>query len=73
MLKRLGASGVGMSTVLEASAVHAMGGRVCGVSSISNLAAGIADVPLSHDDVIAAGRETEGRLTALLESFLRQL
>ena len=71
MLAHLGASAVGMSTVLEASALHAMGARVAGVSLISNMAAGIAKTPLSHDEVIAAGRAAEPRLTGLLENFLR--
>ena len=73
MLKRLGASAVGMSTVLEATALHAMGAKVCGVSLISNLAAGISDSPLSHDEVIAAGRAAESRLAALLQNFLQAI
>ncbi len=73
MLAQLGASAVGMSTVLEATALHAMGARVAGVSLISNLAAGIQKTPLSHDDVIAAGRAAASRLTALLENFLKQV
>ncbi|MEE9125689.1 MAG: purine-nucleoside phosphorylase [Planctomycetota bacterium] len=72
MLAQLGASAVGMSTVLEATALHAMGARVAGVSLISNLAAGIQKTPLSHDEVIAAGRAAASRLTALLENFLKQ-
>jgi len=70
MLASLGASAVGMSTVLEASALHAMGARVAGVSLISNMAAGIAKTPLRHDEVIAAGQAAESRLTGLVETFL---
>jgi inosine/guanosine/xanthosine phosphorylase family protein len=69
MLKRLGADAVGMSTVQEAIALSAMGARVCGLSLISNLAAGIADNPLSHDEVIAAGRAAEAALTGVLTRF----
>lgn len=69
MLKRLGADAVGMSTVHEAIALHAMGARVAGLSLISNLAAGIADSPLSHDEVIAAGKSAEAALTALVTRF----
>jgi purine-nucleoside phosphorylase len=69
MLSRLGADAVGMSTVHEAIALNAMGARLCGISLISNLAAGIADTPLSHAEVIAAGRQAEARLTALVASF----
>ena len=69
MLRTLGASAVGMSTVHEAIALNAMGARVAGVSLISNLAAGISPVPLAHAEVIAAGRGAERRFLGLLEGF----
>lgn len=69
MLAGFGAAAVGMSTVAEATALRAMGAELAGVSLISNLAAGIADSPLDHAEVIAAGRSAEGRLTALLTGF----
>jgi purine-nucleoside phosphorylase len=71
MLRRLGADVVGMSTVLEAIALHAMGARVAGVSLVSNLAAGMADTgtSTSHDEVLAAGRAAQARLTKLLVAF----
>ena len=69
MLKALGADAVGMSTVHEAIVLNAMGCRVAGVSLISNLAAGISTTPLSHDEVIAAGKAAESRFLRLLEGF----
>ena len=69
MLKRLGADAVGMSTVPEAIALNAMGARIAGLSLISNLAAGISDTPLSHDEVLAAGRAAQTRVTKLLVAF----
>jgi purine-nucleoside phosphorylase len=67
MLARMGADAVGMSTVLEATALHAMGALVAGLSLISNLAAGVGDAPLDHQEVLAAGRRSEARIAALVE------
>ncbi len=48
---RLGADAVGMSTAIEAMAARHMGMEICGISCISNLAAGISSNPLSHKEV----------------------
>ncbi|MFK7743173.1 MAG: purine-nucleoside phosphorylase [Planctomycetota bacterium] len=71
MLRALGADAVGMSTVHEATALHAMGAQVCGMSLISNLAAGISERPLSHDEVVEAGREAEATMQQVVTSFCR--
>ena len=73
MLRVMGAAAVGMSTVLEASALHAMGARVCGLSMISNLASGRSPVPLSHREVIETGKQAAARLNKLVVSFCRKL
>lgn len=51
MLRMLGCDAVGMSTVVEAIAANHMGMKICGVSCISNLAAGMSENPLSHKEV----------------------
>lgn len=54
MCRLLGADAVGMSTACEAVAANHMGMKICGISCISNLACGMTDQPLSHEEVQAA-------------------
>ena len=73
MLRALGADAVGMSTVLEVIAARHMGLRVLGLSCISNLAAGIADGPLSHDDVKETANRVQSRFASLLAGILEAM
>lgn len=73
MLKSLGADAVGMSTVHEAIALNAMGAQVVGLSLVTNLAAGLSAQPLSHDEVVAAGKQAAATLEALVAAFCRRL
>ena len=73
MLQRLGADAVGMSTVPEVIAARARGMRVLGFSMITNLAAGLSAEEISHEDVLAMGREVAGDLAQLIEGVLARL
>jgi purine-nucleoside phosphorylase len=73
MLRTLGADAVGMSTVHEAIALNAMGAEIAGLSLITNLAAGIADAPLSHAEVVTAGAAAQAALTDLVRTFCGRL
>lgn len=66
MADRLGGDIVGMSTALEAIAARQAGMDVFGMSLITNLAAGIQSTPLSHEEVLEAGRAAEARISELL-------
>lgn len=72
MLKTLGADAVGMSTVVEAIAANHCGMRICGISCVCNLAAGLSETPLSHEEVQAAAAEAAPKFKQLVtESILR--
>ncbi|MBP5222490.1 MAG: purine-nucleoside phosphorylase [Lachnospiraceae bacterium] len=72
MLRSLGTDAVGMSTAVEAIAAKHAGMRVCGISCISNLAAGMSGKPLNHEEVQAAADKASATFTALVsESIYR--
>ena len=66
MLKTLGADAVGMSTVVEAIAANHMGLKICAISCVCNLAAGISPTPLTHDEVQAAANEAAPKFKELV-------
>ena len=67
LLRNLGADAVGMSTVPEAIVARHMGLEVLGISCITNMAAGIGDEPINHEDVVATGDRVREVFTALLQ------
>ncbi|HDQ14368.1 MAG TPA: purine-nucleoside phosphorylase, partial [Sediminispirochaeta sp.] len=73
MLRLLGADAVGMSTVPEViTATHA-GLRVLAISTITNMAAGILDQPLSHEEVMETGAMVRDKLLLLLKEIIGDL
>jgi purine-nucleoside phosphorylase len=73
MVKHMGGHLVGMSTALEAIAAREAGMEILGVSLMTNLAAGIQKHPLSHAEVLAAGKAAEERISALLAEIVVKL
>ena len=72
-LRTIGATLVGMSTVLETIAAREAGMEVLGVSLVTNLAAGMSGEPLNHEEVLEAGRAATQRMGRLLADVLQAI
>jgi purine-nucleoside phosphorylase len=73
MTRVLGADAVGMSTVPEIIVARHGGMRVLGLSCITNMAAGIQDQPLNHEEVMAMGEQVKGTFRKLLDGVIGQI
>lgn len=71
--RTLGADLVGMSTVPEVIVARHMGMEVLGISCVTNLAAGILDQPLNHQEVMETGLKAQDRLNRLLTRLIPQI
>lgn len=69
MFRSLGADAVGMSTAVEAVAANHMGMKICGISCISNLACGMTDNPLTHEEV----KETADRTAPVFKKLVTKI
>jgi len=73
MLQRFGVDAVGMSTVPEVIVARARGIRCLGFSTITNLAAGISPTVLSHEEVLAVGRQVGDALGSIIQGVVSRL
>ena len=73
MLRMLGASAVGMSTVQEVIAARHVGLRVLGISCVTNLASGLSSHALSHVEVEQTARASAAAMAQLVRGVLRRL
>lgn len=73
MFRQLGADAVGMSTVPEVIVAVHSGLKVLGISCISNMAAGILEKPLSHEEVVATAEQVKEKFLTLVKGILRRL
>ena len=73
MFRLLGADAVGMSTAIEAIAARHCGMEICGISCISNLAAGISPHPLTHEEVKEAGDKAAPMFEQLVRETLSEI
>jgi purine-nucleoside phosphorylase len=72
-LRRIGADLVGMSTVAEVIAARHMGLNVLAISCVTNMAAGILDQPLSHEEVMETGERVKTTFESLLRAVLPRI
>ena len=72
-LRTLGADAVGMSSVPEIIAAAHAGIASCALSCITNMAAGILDQPLTHEEVMETGRVAAGNIQTVIDGFIESL
>ena len=73
MIRTLGADAVGMSTVPDAMAACHAGMNVLGLSCITNMAAGILDQPITHQEVLETGKRIQAEFRALIDHILEKI
>jgi len=72
-LRNIGADLVGMSTVNEVIVARHMGIKVLAISCVTNMAAGILDQPITHEEVLETGARVRSSFEALLRAVIPQI
>ena len=72
-LRTIGADVVGMSTVAEVVVARHCGMNVLAISVVTNMAAGIVDQPINHEEVLEIGQRIRGQFSALLRSLIPKM
>ena len=72
-LRTIGADLVGMSTVPDVIAARQMGIKVLAISCVTNMAAGVLDKPLNHEEVLKTGRRVAGQFKSLLREVIPEI
>lgn len=73
MIRTLGGDAIGMSTVPEATVAIHGGLKVLGISCLTNMACGILDEPLSHDEVIAVAAQSRSKFVHLVKNVIKNI
>lgn len=73
MCRTLGADAVGMSTVCEAVAANHMGMKVCAISCITNMACGMSNTPLSHEEVKETANRVARQFKVLVTAAIKEM
>ena len=72
-LRTIGADLVGMSTVPEVIVARHMGIDIIGISCVTNMAAGILDQPINHEEVLETGERVRSQFVALLRAVIPRI
>jgi purine-nucleoside phosphorylase len=72
-LRTIGADLVGMSTIAEVIAARHMRVKVLAISCVTNMAAGMLDQPINHEEVLATGERVRGDFVSLLKAVLPEI
>lgn len=73
MIRTLGGDAVGMSTVPEVIVARHAGLKVLGISCISNMASGILDSPLTHDEVIETTEKVKANFLRYVKEIVKEI